>query len=114
MPNRAHVPAPPAGTNFAAKQRKKERHHDVPKNEPRKMAAKLRFGPPKRRDFLMRAMHQLSVPNESKKEDETKRCNECDKEFFPVHNLFRLRFLLSPIEPERLHRKTLLLCRSKS
>jgi len=48
----------------------------------------------------MHAMHQLAVPEESKHEDETKRCNECYEEFFPVHNLFRLRFLLSPIEPE--------------
>ncbi len=70
------------------------------------MVAKLRFGPPKHRNFLIHAMHQLSVPEKSKHEDETKRRNECDEEFFPVHNLFRLRFLLSPIEPERLHRKT--------
>jgi len=44
----------------------------------------------------MRAMHEHPVPDESKKEKKTKRCDECDKEFFPVHNLFRLRFLLSP------------------
>jgi hypothetical protein len=45
-------------------------------------------------------MHQLAVPEEAKQEDETKRCNECDEEFFPVHNFFLLRFLLSPIEPK--------------
>src|SRR5947208_6134512 len=44
----------------------------------------------------MRTMHQLAVPEEAKQEDETKRCDECDEEFFPVHNLFRLRLLLSP------------------
>ena len=61
----------------------------------------------------MRAMHEHPVPKESKEEEKTKRCNECDEEFFPVHNLFRLRFLLNPIGPERLHRKTLGRCRSK-
>src|SRR5437764_6000961 len=44
----------------------------------------------------MRAMHEHPVPDESKEEEKTKRCNECDEEFFPVHNLFRVRFLLSP------------------
>src|SRR5882757_1276124 len=48
----------------------------------------------------MCTMHQLAVPEEAKQEDETKRCNECDEEFFPVHNLFRLRLLLSPRSPE--------------
>jgi hypothetical protein len=70
------VPAPPAGTNFAQSSVRKKRHHDVPKNEPRKMAAKVRFRAPKRRYFLIRTMHQLSVPDESKKEDESKRCDE--------------------------------------
>jgi hypothetical protein len=64
------------------------------------MVAKLCFGAPKRRHFLMHAMHQFAVPEKSKHENETKRCNECDEEFFPVHNLFRLRFLLSPATPE--------------
>src|SRR6266700_1066958 len=44
----------------------------------------------------MRAMHEHPVPEESKQEEKTKRCNECDEEFFPVHNFFRLRLLLSP------------------
>src|SRR5437763_12353181 len=48
----------------------------------------------------MCTMHQLAVPEEAKQEDETKRCDECDEEFFPVHNLFRLRFLLSPKCPQ--------------
>src|SRR5882757_8394856 len=48
----------------------------------------------------MCTMHQLAVPEEAKQEDETKRCNECDEEFFPVHNLFRLRLLLSSRSPE--------------
>jgi hypothetical protein len=61
---------------------------------------KIGFGSPKCRHFLMCTMHQLAVPEEAKQEDETKRCNECDEEFFPVHNLFRLRLLLSPRSPE--------------
>src|SRR5438093_254416 len=48
----------------------------------------------------MRAMHKHPVPDESKEEKKTKRCNECDEEFFPVHNLFRLRLLLKPRRPE--------------
>jgi hypothetical protein len=48
----------------------------------------------------MRAMHEHPVPEESKEEEKTKRCNECDEEFFPIHNFFRLRFLLSPATPE--------------
>src|SRR4029450_4227587 len=82
------------GYELRAKQRKKECHHDVPENEPRKMAAKVRFRSPKHRNLLIRAMQELSVPDESKKEDETKRCDECDEEFFPIHNFFRLRLLL--------------------
>lgn len=53
------------------------------------MAAKVRFRSPKYRDFLIRALHELSVPDESKKEYEAKRCDERDEEFFPIHNLFR-------------------------
>jgi hypothetical protein len=55
----------------------------------------------------MRAMHQLAVPEESKHEDEAKRRNKCDEEFFPIHNLFRLKFLLNPIKPKRLIAKRL-------
>src|SRR6266498_718330 len=47
----------------------------------------------------MRAMHEHPVPEESKEEEKTKCCNECDEEFFPVHNFFRLRFFLNPISP---------------
>jgi hypothetical protein len=63
------------------------------------MAAKVCLGAPKYRDCVMRPLHQLAVPEESKHEHETKRCNECDEEFFPVHNFFLLRFLLNPIKP---------------
>jgi hypothetical protein len=59
------------------------------------MFLKLCFGSPKRGHFLMHAMHQIAVPDESKHKEENKRCDECDKEFFPVHNFFLLRFLLS-------------------
>ena len=64
------------------------------------MITKIGFGSKKCWHFLMCTIHQLAVPDEAKQEDETKRCNECDEEFFPVHNFFRLRFLLSAIEPE--------------
>jgi hypothetical protein len=64
------------------------------------MAAKVRFRSPKYRDFLIRALHELSVPDESKKEYEAKRCDERDEEFFPIHNLFRMRFLLIPVQAE--------------
>ncbi|PYL58652.1 MAG: hypothetical protein DMF31_08535 [Verrucomicrobia bacterium] len=47
----------------------------------------------------MRAMHQLPVPKEAKQEHETESCNECDEEFFPIHNVFLLRFFLDPISP---------------
>ena len=48
----------------------------------------------------MRTMHKHPIPEESKKEEKTKCCDECDEEFFPVHNFFWLRFLLSPFEPK--------------
>jgi hypothetical protein len=85
---------------FRAKERKKKSHQNVPKNEPRKMAAKLCFGAPKHGDFAVRPMHELCIPDESKYKHETKCCNECDEEFFPVHNFFRLRLLLSPSSPK--------------
>jgi len=78
------------------------------------MITKIGFGSKKCWHFLMCTIHQLAVPDEAKQEDETKRRNECDEEFFPVHNFFLLRFLLSPIEPGTLHRKTTDRCRSKS
>src|SRR6266542_2629955 len=59
--------------------------------------ANIRFGPPKHRHFIMDVVHKLPVPEKSKHEDENKCCDECDKEFFPVHNFFLLRFLLRPI-----------------
>jgi hypothetical protein len=33
-------------------------------------------------------MHKMPVPDESKQEDENEGCDECDEEFFPVHNFF--------------------------
>ena len=77
------------------------------------MITKIGFGSPECGHFLVRTMHQLAVPEKAKQEDETKRCNERDEELFPVHNFFRLRFLLPPIEPEIVHRKTADRCRSK-
>src|SRR6266478_1177743 len=52
---------------FCAKQRQKECHHDVTKNQPREVG----FGSQKRWDFLMRAMHEHPVPEESKEEEKT-------------------------------------------
>src|ERR1044072_7935067 len=71
-------------------QRKKERHHDMPQNEPREIG----FGTKQGWDFLVRALHKRAVPNEAKDKDETKRGKECDREFFPVHNLFRVEALV--------------------
>ncbi len=56
-------------------------------------------------DFLVRARHERAIPNESKNEDETERGEECDGEFFPIHNLFGLKFLLGPIEAESFFAK---------
>jgi len=51
----------------------------------------------------------IRVPKEAKqKEEEPNAGNVANamKEFFPaVHNFLRLRFLLSPSEPEKLHRQ---------
>ena len=54
------------------------------------MTAKVCFGPPKRWDFIMDAMHKVSVPEESKYEDKNERCKECEEEFFRVHNFLLL------------------------
>jgi hypothetical protein len=51
---------------------------------------KIGFRSPKCWHFLMRAMHQFSVPKEAKQEDETEGGYECHEEFFPVHKVFRL------------------------
>jgi hypothetical protein len=67
--------------------------------------AKIGFGSPKYWHFLMRPMHQLSVPKEAKQEHETEGCDECDEEFFPIHNFFLLRFLASPIKPSMFFAK---------
>ena len=64
------------------------------------MLLKLGFGSEESWHFLVRTVHEYRVPQEAKQKEETKRCNECDEEFFPVHNFFRLRFLLSAIEVE--------------
>ncbi|PYI99402.1 MAG: hypothetical protein DMF00_11080 [Verrucomicrobia bacterium] len=45
-------------------------------------------------------MHELSVPKEAKQENETEGCNECEEEFFPVHNVFLFKFLVSPTSPK--------------
>src|SRR5207249_10571351 len=66
---------------FRAQQCKKERHHDVAKNQPRKIVAKVCFGPPKHGHFIMDAMHKMPVPNESKHKEKNKGCDECDEEF---------------------------------
>ncbi|PYJ18903.1 MAG: hypothetical protein DME96_00295 [Verrucomicrobia bacterium] len=44
-------------------------------------------------------MHEFPVPKEAKREEENEGNDECDEEFFPVHNFFRLRFLLLPPSP---------------
>ena len=66
-------------------QSEKERHHDMPQNQPRKVTAKVRFGPPKHRDFIMDVLHELPVPEKSRQEDENERDNKCDEESFRVH-----------------------------
>ena len=48
----------------------------------------------------MRAMHEHPVPDESKEEEKTECGDKRDKEFFPVHNLFLLRFVLRPFKPK--------------
>src|SRR5437879_11930506 len=63
--------------------------------------------------LLIDACHQHAVLNASKHKNETKRCDECDEEFFPIHNFFPLRFLLSPIKPAHFYRKPTRRCRSK-
>jgi hypothetical protein len=52
---------------------------------------KISFGSPEYWHFLVRAMHQFSVPKKAKQEDETEGCDECHEEFFPVHKVYRLR-----------------------
>ena len=82
------------------KQGQKKCHHQVTQNQPVEVTAKLCFGSPKRWHFTMDVMHKLPVPKESKHEDEDKGCDECEEEFFPIHNFFLLSFLLSPDNPE--------------
>jgi hypothetical protein len=60
----------------------------VSEHKGREVIPKIGFRSPKRWHFLMRTMHQLSVPKKAKQEDETEGCNECEEEFFPVHNVF--------------------------
>ena len=80
------MPAAAAGGDEAGvEQSEKERHHDMPQNQPRKVTAKVRFGPPKHRDFIMDVLHELPVPEKSKQEDENERDNKCDEESFRVH-----------------------------
>ena len=63
-------------------------------HQPREVTAKICLGSPKHWHFLVDRVHKLPVPQESKYEEEDERCDECDEEFFPVHNFFLLRFLL--------------------
>jgi hypothetical protein len=67
----------------------------VPKNQRREMIAKVGIGSPENWHLLMRSIHQLPVPKETKQENEAKRGNKCDEEFFPVHNVFLLMVFLS-------------------
>jgi len=71
----------------------------VSENEGREVIAKISFGSPQRRHFLMRAVHELSVPKKAKQKDETESCDKCDEEFFPIHKVSLLRFLLNPDAP---------------
>ncbi|PYL64127.1 MAG: hypothetical protein DMF25_08220 [Verrucomicrobia bacterium] len=72
--------------NAGVEQSEKERDHDMPQNQPRKVTAKVGFGPPKCRDFIMDIVHKIPVPDESKREDKNPSCDEGEEEFFPVHN----------------------------
>ena len=81
------------------KEGEKERHDAVTQDQPREVTAKVCFRPPKCWDFIMDAMHKVPVPDEAKYKDKNPGCDECDEEFFPVHNFFRLRFLLTPNKP---------------
>jgi hypothetical protein len=62
----------------------------MPQNQPREIG----LGAKKGWDFLVRALHKRAVPDKSKDKDETKRGKECDREFFPVHDLFRVEVLV--------------------
>src|SRR3989440_7288586 len=74
----------------------KERHHDMAKDQPRKIVTKVRFGPPKCWHFIVDAVQKLSVPDKAKGKHKNERYDECDEEFFPVHKFFRLSVLNSP------------------
>ena len=76
------------------------------------MTPKIRFGPPKRWHFIMDAMHKMPVPDESKQEDENEGSDECDEEFFPVHN-FSVEVLLTPKTPWNVLAKSWPVCRYK-
>jgi hypothetical protein len=62
--------------------------------------AKIGVGSPENWHLLVRSIHQLPVPKETKQEHKTERSDKCDEEFFPVHNVFSLRFRSIPRKPE--------------
>jgi formylmethanofuran dehydrogenase subunit E len=68
--------------------RKEECHDEMAKHEAGEVRLKIGFRSEKRRHFVMRALHQHPVPNEAKKEKKDERCDECDEEFLPVHDLY--------------------------
>ena len=68
-------------------------------DQPWKVALKIGFWSQKCRYLAMRAVHQRRVPKEAKHEEEDEGCNECEEEFFPIHKMSLLRFLLSPDAP---------------
>jgi hypothetical protein len=72
------------------KHRQEECHYDMAKDQPREVVLKLCFSPPKRGHFHVGAVHQLPVPDKAEGEDENEDCDECDKEFFPVHEFLNI------------------------
>ena len=70
----------------SAEHRQKERHHDVAEDQPREIVTEVCFGPPKHWHFIVHAVQKLPVPDEAKGKHKNERCDECNEEFFPVHN----------------------------
>jgi len=88
-----------------AKQREKQRHHDVSENEGREVIAKISWSSPEYRHFLMRANSSASRTTRSQQEHETEGCDECDEEFCPIHKMSLLLILWTANKPGSLHRK---------
>src|SRR5215472_10895834 len=72
----------------STQQREKERHDELAERKPSEVALKVGFRSQKRRHFPMRVMHQHGVPKEAEHEQDNKRRDEREEEFFPVHNFF--------------------------